>query len=75
MNPFLLIYIVSGLIVLGVGCYEAYVDYNRGMPIKLTSGILGLVLLTFFPVVNTLIVTYIAFSVICDNPTILKGKL
>lgn len=74
MNPFLLIYIVSGLIVLGVGCYEAYVDYNRGIPIKLTSGILGLTLLTFFPVVNTLIAVYLIFSVICDNPTILKGK-
>lgn len=74
MNPFLLIYIVSAIIVFAVGCYEAYTDYNRGIPIKLTSGILGIVFLTALPVLNTLIVIYIIFSIICDNPTILKGK-
>lgn len=74
MNPFLLIYIVSAIIVFAVGCYEAYIDYNRGIPIKLTSGILGLIFLTALPVGNTLIVIYLIFSIICDNPTILKGK-
>lgn len=74
MNILLTIYLVSAIIVFAVGCYEAYTDYNRGIPIKLTSGILGYIFLTSLPAVNTLIVIFLIFYIICDNPTILKGK-
>lgn len=74
MNPFLLIYIISAVFVFLVCCYEAYSDYKLGIHLKLTSGILAPLLLIIFPVLNTIVAAWIILCILCDNPTILKGK-
>ena len=74
MNPFLIIYIVSTMFVFLLRAYETYVNYKRGYDIRLTSDVLGTLLVSMFPVLNTLSLVHYIFCMICDNHIIIKGK-
>lgn len=71
MTTLLAIYVVSGIVWFILASVACYVYWKRGVD-QAVSGILGLILTSFIPVLNT----YMIFNVLFDmlNGVKLKGK-